>query len=229
MKENDIDYTAATGGTVVYVAQDGKYIGYIVIADEIKADAYAAIEQLRNAGVKTVMLTGDNAAVADVVAKKLNIDKYYSDLLPQDKVTQLERLKQTGKVAFVGDGINDAPVLASADVGIAMGAMGSDVAIETADIVLMQDNPTAIPTAKNISKKTLRIVTENIVISLAIKFAVLILSAIGILDKIAFGMIIAILADVGVCVIAILNSMRTMFYKPLKKYKARKTATENLQ
>ena len=163
------------------------------------------------------MLTGDNSDTAELVAEKLDIDEYYAQLLPQDKVTKLEELKATNKVAFVGDGINDAPVLATADVSIAMGAMGSDVAIETADIVLMQDNPTAIPTAKRIAKKTLSIVTENIVISLLIKFAVLILSAIGILDKVSFGMIIAILADVGVCVIAIINSMRTMLTKRKKR------------
>ena len=181
--------------------------------DQIKRDSYDAIKQLKKTGVTTVMLTGDNPATADAVATELEIDKHYANLLPQDKVTKLEELKVGNTVAFVGDGINDAPVLATADIGIAMGAMGSDVAIETADIVLMQDNPTAIPTAKRIAKKTLAIVTENIVISLAIKFAVLVLSAIGILDKIAFGMVIAILADVGVCVIAIINSMRAMFYK----------------
>lgn len=216
MKENGIEYVEADGGTVVYVACNGNYVGSILIADEIKEDAYDAIKQLGKTGVTTVMLTGDNKATADIVANELGINKYYSELLPQDKVTKLDELKTRNNVAFVGDGINDAPVLATADVGIAMGAMGSDVAIETADIVLMQDNPTAIPVAKKIAQKTLGIVTENIVISLAIKFAVLILSAIGMLDKIAFGMVIAILADVGVCVIAILNSMRAMFYKKKK-------------
>ena len=158
------------------------------------------------------MLTGDNAATARTVAEKLGITHYYADLLPADKVSKLNELKAKGnKVAFVGDGINDAPVLATADVGIAMGNAGSDVAIETADIVLMQDNPTAISTAKRIAKKTLNIVKENIVISLAIKLAVLVLSAVGVLDAISFGLIIAILADVGVCVLAILNAMRAMF------------------
>ncbi len=213
MTDNGVDYVEAQGGTVVYVACDGNFVGSILIADEIKSDSYDAIKQLKKTGVTTVMLTGDNPATADAVATELEIDKHYANLLPQDKVTKLEELKDGNTVAFVGDGINDAPVLATADIGIAMGAMGSDVAIETADIVLMQDNPTAIPTAKRIAKKTLAIVTENIVISLAIKFAVLVLSAIGILDKIAFGMVIAILADVGVCVIAIINSMRAMFYK----------------
>ena len=216
MRENNIEFVQADGGTVVYVALNGQFIGSIQISDEIKEDSYDAIRQLKKAGVSTVMLTGDNDDTAKTVADKLGVDKCYSQLLPQDKVTKLEEIKRQDKVAFVGDGINDAPVLATADVGIAMGAMGSDVAIETADIVLMQDNPTAIPTAKRIAKKTLSVVTENIVISLLVKFAVLILSAIGILDKISFGMIIAILADVGVCVIAILNSMRAMFVKKKK-------------
>lgn len=218
MRENNIEFVQMSGGTVVYVALNGQFIGSIQISDEIKEDSYDAMQQLKKAGVTTVMLTGDNNDTAQIVAGKLGIDKYYSQLLPQDKVTKLEEIKRQDKIAFVGDGINDAPVLATADVGIAMGAMGSDVAIETADIVLMQDNPTAIPTAQRIAKKTLSVVTENIVISLLVKFAVLILSAIGILDKISFGMIIAILADVGVCVIAILNSMRAMF---IKKPKAR--------
>ena len=213
MNDNGVEYVEAAGGTVVYVAKDGKFVGSILITDEIKPDSHSALDALKKLGVSTVMLTGDNTETANTVATKLDLDCVYSQLLPQDKVTKLEELKQTGKVAFVGDGINDAPVLATADVGIAMGAMGSDVAIETADIVLMQDNPAAVPLAKKISKKTLAIVTENINITLVVKFAVLILSAIGILDMISFGMIIAILADVGVCVVAILNSMRTMFIK----------------
>ncbi len=213
MTDNDVEYVPANGGTVIYVAQDGKFVGSILIADEIKFDSREALEQLKKTGVTTVMLTGDNDDTAEMVANQLGVDCKYSQLLPQDKVTKLEELKREGKVAFVGDGINDAPVLATADVGIAMGAMGSDVAIETADIVLMQDNPTAVPLAKRIAKNTLKVVTENIVISLVIKFAVLILSAIGILDMVSFGMIIAILADVGVCVVAILNSMRAMFIK----------------
>ena len=216
MTDNDVEYVPANGGTVIYVAQDGKFVGSILIADEIKFDSREALEQLKKTGVTTVMLTGDNDDTAEMVANQLGVDCKYSQLLPQDKVTKLEELKREGKVAFVGDGINDAPVLATADVGIAMGAMGSDVAIETADIVLMQDNPTAVPLAKRIAKNTLKVVTENIVISLVIKFAVLILSAIGILDMVSFGMIIAILADVGVCVVAILNSMRAMFIKKQK-------------
>lgn len=211
MRDNGIEYPTANGGTIVYVAENNEFVGYIVIADEIKDDAKLAITQLNNCGCKTVMLTGDNAETANNVANTLGIDDYYAGLLPQDKVSKLNDIKQNGaKVAFVGDGINDAPVLATADVGIAMGAMGSDVAIETADVVLMRDNPTAITTAKRIAKKTMNIVKQNIVFSLAVKFAVLVLSAIGVLDMIAFGLIIAILADVGVCVVAILNSMRAM-------------------
>ncbi|MCH5157065.1 MAG: cadmium-translocating P-type ATPase [Clostridiales bacterium] len=217
MTDNGIEHPQASGGTVVYVAEKqngdetGKFVGYIVIADEIKSDAEIAVRQLQQSGCKTVMLTGDNASTAKTVAQKLAIDSYFAELLPQDKVTKLNELKgKNTTVAFVGDGINDAPVLATADVGIAMGGMGSDVAIETADVVLMQDNPTAISTAKRIAKKTLNIVRENIIISLLIKFAVLVLSAVGVLDLVSFGLIIAILADVGVCVVAILNSMRAM-------------------
>lgn len=214
MTDNGIECPTATDGTIVYVAENGKFAGYIVIADEIKADAEIAIKQLQQSGCKTIMLTGDNKSTAEKVANKLSIDCYYAELLPQDKVSKLTELKNKNTtVAFVGDGINDAPVLATADVGIAMGAMGSDVAIETADVVLMQDNPTAISSAKRIAKKTLTIVRENIVISLLIKFAVLMLSAIGVLDLISFGLIIAILADVGVCVVAILNSMRAMLVR----------------
>ena len=196
--------------TTVFVAKNGKFVGYIVIADQIKQDSQLALQQLSKMGCTTVMLTGDGEAVAQKVANELGIEKYHSELLPQDKVTVVEKLKQNGTVAFVGDGINDAPVLALADVGIAMGAMGSDVAVESADIVLMKDNPTAIVTAKKIAQKTLCIVKQNIVFSIAVKVAVLVLSAIGLLDKIAFGLIIAILADVGVCVLAILNSLRAM-------------------
>lgn len=218
MRDNGIDCPTVTDGTVVYVAKDNDFVGYIVIADEIKSDAQAAIEQVRQSGCKTVMLTGDNATTAQNVANTLGIDSYYAELLPQDKVAKLNELKndKSETVAFVGDGINDAPVLATADVGIAMGAMGSDVAIETADVVLMQDNPTAISSAKRIAKKTLNIVRENIIISLVIKFAVLVISAIGLLDTVSFGLIIAILADVGVCVVAILNSMRAMLVRKTK-------------
>lgn len=211
MKSNNVEYVSASDGTVVYVAKNGQFVGYIVIADELKDDAKRAIEGLNAANCKTVMLTGDNTETAERVASTLGVTTVYSQLLPQDKVEKVKDLKQDNVVAFVGDGINDAPVLATADVGIAMGAMGSDAAIEAADVVLMRDNPTAIVQTKKIAKKTLAIVKENIVFSLVVKFAVLILTAVGLLDKIAFGMIIAILADVGVCFIAILNSMRAMY------------------
>lgn len=217
MQDYGVDFKPKSGGTVVYVALDGNYTGSIVIADQLKDDAADAVERLKKDGSVTVMLTGDNAETAKNVAEKLGVDKCFSGLLPQDKVSELDKLKRSGKVAFVGDGINDAPVLANADVGIAMGAMGSDVAVETADIVLMQDNPSAVVTAKKIAKRTLKIVTENIVLSLVIKFAVLILSAAGILDRISFGLIIAVLADVGVCFAAILNSMRAMLVRGEKR------------
>lgn len=213
MKENNVDFVESHHGTVVYVAKNNKFVGYITIADQLKDDATQAVQELRNDHCKTVMLTGDNEKTAQEIANTVGVDEYYAKLLPQDKVDKVEGFKATHKVAFVGDGINDAPVLTTADVGIAMGAMGSDVAIESADVVLMMDNPTAISTAKRISRKTMRIVKENIALSLVIKFAVLILSAVGILDKVAFGMIIAILADVGVCMLAILNAMRAMLVK----------------
>ena len=215
-------------GTVVYVAENGQYIGAIVIADQIKEDSAQAVRQLKEMKCQTVMLTGDNEKTAQSVADKLHIDKRFAQLLPQDKAEKVSQLVKEGNtVAFVGDGINDAPVLATASVGIAMGAMGSDAAIEAADIVLMQDNPTAIPTAKKISKKTLGIVKQNIVFSIAVKVAVLVLSAVGLLDKIGFGMIVAILADVGVCMIAILNSMRAMIVK--KDKRSQQNSTKNSQ
>ena len=215
-------------GTVVYVAENGQYIGEIVIADQIKEDSAQAVRQLKEMKCQTVMLTGDNEKTAQAVADKLHIDKRFAQLLPQDKAEKVSQLVKEGNtVAFVGDGINDAPVLATASVGIAMGAMGSDAAIEAADIVLMQDNPTAIPTAKKIAKKTLGIVKQNIVFSIAVKVAVLVLSAVGLLDKIGFGMIVAILADVGVCMIAILNSMRAMIVK--KDKRSQQNSTKNSQ
>lgn len=215
-------------GTVVYVAENGQYIGAIVIADQIKEDSAQAVRQLKEMKCQTVMLTGDNEKTAQAVADKLQIDKRFAQLLPQDKAEKVSQLVKEGNtVAFVGDGINDAPVLATASVGIAMGAMGSDAAIEAADIVLMQDNPTAIPTAKKIAKKTLGIVKQNIVFSIGVKIAVLVLSAVGLLDKIGFGMIVAILADVGVCMIAILNSMRAMIVK--KDKRSQQNSTKNSQ
>lgn len=222
MQARGIDYKKSNGGTVVYVALNGKFIGDIEIADELKEDAKEAIDGLKTAHCTTVMLTGDNNQTAQKIAAEVGVDQVFSQLLPQDKVEKVNALKEKGTVAFVGDGINDAPVLATADVGIAMGGMGSDAAIEAADVVLMRDNPTAIVQTKKIAKKTLAIVKENIVFSLLVKFAVLILSAIGVLDKIACGMIVAILADVGVCFIAIVNSMRAMYAGQSKGKKAQK-------
>ena len=200
-------------GTVIHVAVDGKYAGHIVISDVVKPTAKAAIASLGRVGVdKTVMLTGDAKAVAEKVADELGIVEVRSELLPADKVTEVERLldekKKNEKLAFVGDGINDAPVLTRADIGIAMGAMGSDAAIEAADIVLMDDDPMRISTAIGISRKCLGIVKENIVFSLAVKFACLVLAAIGIAD-----MWVAIFADVGVMIIAVLNAIRALRYK----------------
>lgn len=200
-------------GTVIHVAVDGKYAGHIVISDVVKPTAKAAIASLGRVGVdKTVMLTGDAKAVAEKVADELGIVEVRSELLPADKVTEVERLldekKKDEKLAFVGDGINDAPVLTRADIGIAMGAMGSDAAIEAADIVLMDDDPMRISTAIGISRKCLGIVKENIVFSLAVKFACLVLAAIGIAD-----MWLAIFADVGVMIIAVLNAIRALRYK----------------
>lgn len=222
MQARGIDYKKTNGGTVVYVALNGKFVGDIEIADELKEDAKEAIDGLKTAHCTTVMLTGDNNQTAQKIAAEVGVDQVFSQLLPQDKVEKVDALKEKGTVAFVGDGINDAPALATADVGIAMGGMGSDAAIEAADVVLMRDNPTAIVQTKKIAKKTLAIVKENIVFSLLVKFAVLILSAIGVLDKIAGGMIIAILADVGVCFIAIVNSMRAMYAGQSKGKKEQK-------
>ena len=200
-------------GTIVHVAADGAYMGHIVISDMLKPQSKAAIQALKDCGVKqSVMLTGDRKDVAEAVARELGVDGVYSELLPADKVAQVEKLlatQQKGeKLAFVGDGINDAPVLSRADVGIAMGALGSDAAIEAADVVLMDDNPQKIATAIRISKRTLTIVHQNIVFALGVKFIVLILSALG------FGnMWIAVFADVGVSVLAILNAMRALRFR----------------
>lgn len=200
-------------GTVVHVAVDNIYAGYIVIADEIKIDAEKAIRDLKKYDIKqTVMLTGDNKNVGNKVSKELGIDTVYSELLPGDKVEKLEELfaqkSSKGKLAFVGDGINDAPVLARADIGIAMGGLGSDAAIEAADIVIMTDEPSKIATAIKISKNTLTIANQNIVFAISIKILVLILSAIGITSMWA-----AVFADVGVTVIAIINSFRALNVK----------------
>ena len=197
-------------GTIVHVAIDGVYSGHIVISDIVKPDSAKAIEELKKAGVsRTVMLTGDAKTVADKVASELGIDEVHSQLLPGDKVREVERLlgEKSGKakLAFVGDGINDAPVLSRADIGIAMGAMGSDAAIEAADVVLMDDDPLKISKAIKISRKCIRIVYENIIFALGVKFSCLLLVALGAADMGA-----AIFADVGVMVIAVLNAMRAL-------------------
>lgn len=216
MKMMDIPYfKGELIGTVVHVAVNNKYIGYIVIADEVKEDSAQAIKELKAANIKqTVMLTGDNKSVGSKVAKELGLDKVYAELLPADKVEKLEELfsqkSKKGKLAFVGDGINDAPVLARADIGIAMGGVGSDAAIEAADIVIMTDEPSKIATAMKISKKTLKIAHQNIVFAIGIKIIVLILSAFGITTMWA-----AIFADVGVTIIAVLNAFRALNAKNL--------------
>ena len=216
MKMMDIPYfKGELIGTAVHVAVNNKYIGYIVIADEVKEDSAQAIKELKAANIKqTVMLTGDNKSVGSKVAKELGLDKVYAELLPADKVEKLEELfsqkSKKGKLAFVGDGINDAPVLARADIGIAMGGLGSDAAIEAADIVIMTDEPSKIATAMKISKKTLKIAHQNIVFAIGIKIIVLILSAFGITTMWA-----AIFADVGVTIIAVLNAFRALNVKNL--------------
>lgn len=201
-------------GTTVHVSVDGEYAGHIVISDRVKDTSSEAIKRLKTGGVKqNVMLTGDAAAAAEVVAEELGIDKFYAELLPGDKVEKVEELLENkaakSTLVFVGDGINDAPVLSRADVGIAMGSMGSDAAIEAADIVLMDDDPAKIALAMRIARKTMRIVRENIVFALGVKLVVLVLGALGIAN-----MWLAVFADVGVSVIAILNAMRAMRIKP---------------
>ena len=214
MKEEKIDYKECTdAGTALYVAIDRKYVGYILIADSIKKDSKKAIQNLKKNGIKqTVMLTGDRKLVGEAVAKELGIDKVYTELLPDGKVEKVEELlkeKSTkGKLAFVGDGINDAPVLAISDIGIAMGGLGSDAAIEAADIVLMKDEPSKIVDAIHLSKKTMRIVKENITFAILVKVIVLILSAFGLST-----MWEAVFADVGVSIIAIINALRVLRIK----------------
>lgn len=216
MKMMDIPYfKGELIGTIVHVAVNNKYIGCIVIADEVKEDSAQAIKELKAANIKqTVMLTGDNKSIGSKVAKELGLDKVYAELLPADKVEKLEELfsqkSKKGKLAFVGDGINDAPVLARADIGIAMGGLGSDAAIEAADVVIMTDEPSKIATAMKISKKTLKIAHQNIVFAIVIKIIVLILSAFGITTMWA-----AIFADVGVTIIAVLNAFRALNVKNL--------------
>ena len=211
MKKENIFYLPTEDvGTIVYIAVNGIYKGYIVISDEVKEDSKEAIKNLKINGVKeVVMLTGDNEKVANKIASELGIDKVYSNLLPNEKVDRLEEIfknkSEKEKVAFVGDGINDAPVLARADVGIAMGALGSDAAIEAADVVLMTDEPSKIAKSIEIARKTNKIVWQNIVFALSVKLVVLLLSAGGVAT-----MWEAIFADVGVALIAVLNAMRVM-------------------
>lgn len=211
MEKENIRYTdSSTIGTVIYLACDRKYLGCIVIEDELKPDAQKAVDLLKDEGIrKTVMLTGDSDAVGKKVANRLGLDQAYTELLPADKVERVEELlaqkSEKGKLLFVGDGINDAPVLARADVGIAMGGLGSDAAIEAADVVLMTDEPSKIASVMKIARKTLRIANQNIIFALGIKFIVLILGAFGYANMWA-----AVFADVGVSVIAILNAIRAM-------------------
>lgn len=214
MKQKKIHYSKCEEiGTIIYIAIENKYAGYIVIADEIKEDAKKTIKELKKNNIsKTIMLTGDKKEVGESVAKKLGIDQVYTELLPDGKVEKMEKLlketSQTGKLVFVGDGINDAPVLALSDIGIAMGGLGADSSIEAADIVIMTDEPSKIVNAIKISKKTMRIVKQNIIFAISIKVAVLILSAFGLSN-----MWEAVFADVGVSVIAILNALRVLKIK----------------
>jgi Cd2+/Zn2+-exporting ATPase len=196
-------------GAVVHVARDGVYLGSIIVSDTLKDTACAAVAALKSAGVeRTVMLTGDRREAAEATAAELGLDEVYHSLLPEDKVSCLQSLKDEGVVLFVGDGINDAPVLATADVGIAMGALGSDAAIESADLVIMDDDPLKVAKAVRISKKVMRIVRQNIVFALSVKGVCLILGALGVA-----GMPLAVFADVGVMVLAVLNALRAMKVK----------------
>lgn len=213
MDANCIAYTPDDGaGSIVYVARDGQFLGSLLISDEEKPTAAAAMKDLRQQGVRTVMLTGDSPAVADKVAKELGIDEVHAGLLPADKVQQVETLltqKPADKMlVFAGDGINDAPVLMRADIGIAMGALGSDAAIEAADVVLMDDDPAKIGLAMRIARKCMAIVYQNIVFALGVKFLCLLLSAVGVAN-----MWWAVFADVGVMVLAVLNATRMLNVK----------------
>ena len=214
MKQKEIDYQKCDEiGTILYIAINGKYAGYILIADKIKKDSIKAIKNLKKNNIKqTIMLTGDRKDVGESVAKELGLDKVYTELLPDGKVEKVETLlkekNEKGKLAFVGDGINDAPVLAISDIGIAMGGLGSDSAIEAADIVIMTDEPSKIIDAIKLSKRTMRIVKENIIFAIAVKVAVLVLAAFGIST-----MWQAVFADVGVSILAILNALRILHVK----------------
>ncbi|SPF33846.1 Cadmium, zinc and cobalt-transporting ATPase (fragment) [Candidatus Desulfosporosinus infrequens] len=197
-------------GTVVYISVDGDYVGQLTISDRVKADSRAAIAGLKQMGVQTVMLTGDNQVVAKAVAEELDLNEYHADLMPEDKVSWLETLSQAkrqGKVAFVGDGLNDAPVLTRADVGIAMGGLGSDAAIEAADIVIMEDQPSKLLEAIHIARYTKKIIWQNIGLALGVKLLVILLAIFGLAN-----MWVAIFADEGVALLAIMNAMRVRWY-----------------
>ena len=214
MEEYNIDYKKSNDiGTIIYIAIDNKCVGSIIISDKIKDDAYKAVKEFRRNNVKKiVMLTGDREEISKNVSKELKLDNYYAELLPQDKVKKVESLMQEksidGKLVFIGDGINDAPVLALSDIGVAMGGLGSDAAIEAADIVIMTDEPSKLASAIKISKKTMQIVKENIIFAITVKILVLLLSALG-----ATTMWAAVFADVGVSVIAIINALRILRVK----------------
>ena len=222
MKENQIEFKKAQEiGTIVYLAKSNKFMGYVIVSDKLKRESLTIVQELKECGIDVVsMFTGDNNLIAEDVAKRLNLDCFYADLLPQDKVDKLQELKEQNKsLIFVGDGINDAPVLSSVDVGISMGGVASDIAIESADVVLMSDNVSQVADSILIAKKTKKIVMQNIIFTLFIKVLVLILSAIGI-----SGMWLAIFADVGVCLLAVLNSLRAMFIpKKLKKLRIKRS------
>ncbi|MDD4293665.1 MAG: HAD-IC family P-type ATPase, partial [Bacteroidales bacterium] len=207
-KENVAHKVCQIDGTVVHIAIDHVYAGYIIISDSLKDDAIEAIEKLKAKNIQTVMLTGDNQFAAAAFAKKLNIDKYFFDLLPEDKVKHIERLikeNKGGKVAFVGDGINDAPVIARADVGIAMGALGSDAAIETADVVLMTDSPSKVALSIDVAKTTRNIVWQNIYFAMGVKLIFIVLGVFGVAT-----MWEAVFGDMGVALIAVFNAIRIL-------------------
>jgi Cd2+/Zn2+-exporting ATPase len=207
-KENIEHPVCNVEGTVVHVAIDKVYMGYIIISDTLKDDAIEAIEKLKAKNIQTVMLTGDNQFAAAAFAKKLGIDKYFYELLPEDKVKHIETLMEEskgGKVAFVGDGINDAPVIARADIGIAMGALGSDAAIETADVVLMTDSPSKVSIAIDVAKRTRKIVWQNILFAMGVKLIFIVLGVFGIAT-----MWEAVFGDMGVALIAVFNAIRIL-------------------
>ena len=214
MEQAGISYTTPeTAGTIVHVAEAGTYVGHLIIADEVKDDAAAAIQALKKLGIrKTVMLTGDAKAVGEAVGRELGVDEVYAELLPQDKVERLEQLEAAKspkeKMVFVGDGINDTPVLARADVGVAMGGLGSDAAIEAADVVIMTDEPSKLASAIRIAKRTRMIVWQNIAFALGVKAIFLLLGVFGIAT-----MWEAVFSDVGVTVLAVLNAMRVLRVK----------------